>query len=159
MIEWLTLRQTNWFLNPACTCTHEVKAHFRTGFINTVAWNNTKHCKIVRNNTEHWMVTLALFYLLCPSHALFPYVSMLWLRHHWNYLYHVHCVAIPINTCTVVFKRRSIFGSVLNILLLIAKSHPESIANTLQYWSKWERRVGLHILCYHNLGNNRHWEA
>ena len=27
---------------------------------------------LARNNTEHWMVTLALFYLLCPSHAICP---------------------------------------------------------------------------------------
>ena len=45
-----------------------------------VAWNNTEHCKIARNNTEHWMVTLALFYLLCPSHAICP---MFW-SCHWG---------------------------------------------------------------------------
>ena len=46
------------------------------------------------------------FYSLCPSHAICPsYVLNLSLRHHWNYLYHVHFVAIPINTCTVEFMR------------------------------------------------------
>jgi len=35
---------------------------------------------VARNNTEHCMVTLALFYLLCPSHAICP---MFW-SCHWG---------------------------------------------------------------------------
>ena len=72
-----------------------------------LAWNNTEHCMIA-----YWPLYDGIgivFYSLCPSHAICPsYVLNLSLRHHWNYLYHVHFVAIPINTFTVVFMRRSV---------------------------------------------------
>jgi len=29
-----------------------------------VAWNNTEHCKIARNNTQHWMVIFGIVSLV-----------------------------------------------------------------------------------------------
>jgi len=34
-------------------------------------------------------------------------------------LYHVHCVAIPINTCTGVFREKIIFLEVCQTILLL----------------------------------------